>query len=95
MKFSLTTRFSLALTGGVTLVLLLFSAIAVLFNTSEMETRLRKKLVQTSKLAETSLPSAVWQLDYSSMEDLLEAIFADYSKRGIKNAREIYNALNQ
>jgi TRAP-type transport system periplasmic protein len=25
----------------------------------------------------------------------LESIFADYNKRGIKNAREIYNALNQ
>jgi len=25
----------------------------------------------------------------------LESIFADYAKRGIKNAREIYNALNQ
>ena len=77
VKYSLTSRFSLALTGIVTLVLVLFSAIAVFYNTSKIETRLRQKLEHTSKLAETSLPSSVWQLDYSSMEDLLDAIFAD------------------
>ncbi len=86
VKYSLSHRFSLALTGIVTLVLLLFSVIAAFYNTSKIETRLIQKLVHTSKLAETSLPSSVWQLDYSSMEDLLDAIFADeaivYAKIG-------------
>jgi len=77
VKYSLTSRFSLALTGVVTLVLVLFSVLVAFYNTSKIETRLRQKLEQTSKLAETSLPSSVWQLDYSSMEDLLDAIFAD------------------
>ncbi len=39
-------------------------------------------------------PSERTKMD-AAVKQGLEAIFADYDKRGIKNAREIYNALNQ
>ncbi|MBA3009216.1 MAG: HAMP domain-containing protein, partial [Proteobacteria bacterium] len=77
IKHGLSRRFSIALTGVVSLVILVFSIIAVVHNNTKIETRLGQKLLRTSKLAETSLPSAVWQVDYESMADLLDAIFTD------------------
>jgi methyl-accepting chemotaxis protein len=77
VKHSLSRRFSYALTGVVTIILFAFSAIVVVYNISETEQRLQQQFTRTAELAETSLASAVWQLNPSSINDILEAIFID------------------
>ena len=77
VKRSLSRRFSYALTGVVTFILFAFSAMVILYDVSETEQRLQQQLSRTAELAETSLASAVWQLNPSSINDVLEAIFID------------------
>jgi hypothetical protein len=54
-----------------------------------------KKSPKMKKLSWVQVSSAERAKMDAAVKKGLEAIFADYSKRGIKNAREIYNALNQ
>lgn len=76
-KYSLGHRFSYILTGVVTCIVLVFSTIVILKNFSETEARLKHQLDRTARLAETSLATAVWQLNSSSIDDVLQAIFVD------------------
>jgi two-component system cell cycle sensor histidine kinase/response regulator CckA len=71
---NLSRRFSSALSLVVISILLVFSIAAVLFNYYKLQKELDKQLTETLRLAETSLPTAVWQMDYSSIEDILGAI---------------------
>lgn len=77
ITYSLSRRFSYILTGVVTVILLGFSAIVLILNVSETAQRLEQQLTRTAELAETSLASAVWQLNPSSINDVLDAIFTD------------------
>jgi len=74
---SLSRLFSIALTMIVGIVILIFSVIAAFYNNAKIEARQLQRLEKTLQLAETSLPSSVWQLDYDSMSDMLNAIFTD------------------
>ena len=74
---SLSRLFSIVLTLIVTIVILFFSIIAAFYNNAKMEMSLQKKLGKTLKSVETSLTSSVWQLDYASMNDILNEIFTD------------------
>ncbi len=73
-KNSLSRRFSITLSIVVITILLLFSTGVVFYNSYNIEKELVDQLNGTLELAETSLPTAVWQMDYSSMNDVLEAI---------------------
>ena len=70
-------RFSYSLTGIVTLIMILFSAVTVFFTVARVNRELDQNTTRILKLAETSLASAVWQVDYSSVNDFLDAIFVD------------------
>ncbi len=71
---SLSRRFSLALSVVVIAILLIFSLAVVIYNYFKIERDLDRQLTDTLHLAETSLPTAVWQMDHGSMDDILEAI---------------------
>jgi len=71
---SLSRRFSITLSSVVIGILFLFSSGVVLFNTNKIQKQLNEQLADALALAETSLPTAVWQMDYNSMNDILEAI---------------------
>ncbi len=73
-KSSLSRRFSITLSMVVTTILIIFSAGVIIYNSYEIEKKLNTQLRETLELAETSLPTAVWQMDYNSMDDILEAI---------------------
>lgn len=75
----LSRRFSNALSLVVITILLVFSFAAVLYNYYKLQTELDRQLEETLMLAETSLPTAVWQMDYSSMNDILGAILINDS----------------
>jgi PAS domain S-box-containing protein len=76
-KSSLSRRFSITLSVVVIVILLIFSLGVVLYNYSKVQRELNRQLADTLELAETSLPTAVWQLDYGSMDDILEAILVN------------------
>lgn len=70
----LSRRFSYTLTWVVMVILVLFSACVFLYSYLKIDNELKRQLDQTIKFAETSLPTAIWQLNYSSMNDVLNAI---------------------
>lgn len=74
---SLARRFGLTLVAVVTVILILFSAVVGWYNHGRKEAELHNQLGQALKLAETSLPEAVWQVDDRSINDILRAILAN------------------
>lgn len=73
----LSRRFSYSLTGIVTLIMILFSALVIFHTIARVNKDLQQEATEIVKLAENSLASAVWQIDYASVNDFLEAIFVN------------------
>ena len=76
---SLSRRFSTTFSLVVITILFVFSLIVVLYNYFKLHAELDRQLTETVELAETSLPTAVWQMDFNSMNDILEAILINDS----------------
>jgi len=76
---SIGRRFSYALIGVVTLVLIAFAVIGVFFNITIMERELETRLDNAMKLAQKSLPTPLWNLDSNVVNDFVEALFLDES----------------
>ncbi len=73
-KYSLSRRFSYTLTCVVMAILLLFMGGVVLYSYSKIDSDLKGQLDQTVQFAKTSLPTAIWQLNYRTINDVLSAI---------------------
>lgn len=76
---SISRRFSYTLISIVTLLLVVFTTIVILFNISRIERGMEKRLNNAINFAENSLPTPLWNLDYSFVEDFVEALFLDES----------------
>nr|QGF22317.1 sensory transduction histidine kinase [uncultured bacterium] len=76
---SLSRRFSYALIGVVTLMLVGFAAFAVFFNISRTEGELKEKFENSLKLAEISLPLPLWNIDHDVVKDFVKSLFLDKS----------------
>lgn len=76
---SISRRFSYTLISIVTLLLVVFTTIVILFNISRIEKGMEKRLSNAINFAENSLPTPLWNLDYSFVEDFVEALFLDES----------------
>ena len=76
---SISRRFSYTLISIVTLLLAGFTAIVILFNINRIEKGMEKRLNNAINFAENSLPTPLWNLDYSFVEDFVEALFLDES----------------
>lgn len=74
---SLSRRFGSVLSMVIIGILVFFSLAIAVYNSLRMEGQLEQQLHDTLKLAETSLPTAVWQMDHGSMNDILEAILVN------------------
>jgi len=76
---SISRRFSYTLIGVITILLITFAAVVILFDISrigrEMETRLNKAI----EFAQNSLATPLWNLDYVVVNDFVEALFLDES----------------
>ena len=79
VKRSLSRRLSYTLIGVIACIVLMFATLATLYGLRQAEFHLRQQLFRTLQLAETSLASAIWQLNQSSIHDVLQAIFIDES----------------
>jgi len=71
--------FSYAFIGIVTLILIAFSAVGIVFNIILIEGELASRLDNVMKLARTSLPAPLKNLDNDIVNGFVEAIFIDES----------------
>jgi signal transduction histidine kinase len=76
---SISRRFSYALVGVVTLMLVGFAAFAVFFNVSKMEGELEERLNNSLELAQISLPKPLWNVDKDIVRDFVKSLFLDKS----------------
>ncbi|MGD9043607.1 MAG: GAF domain-containing sensor histidine kinase [Desulfobacterales bacterium] len=76
---SLSRRFSYAFIGIVTLILIAFAAVGIVFNIILIEGELEKRIDNVMKLARTSLPAPLKNLDKDIVNGFVEAIFIDGS----------------
>jgi signal transduction histidine kinase/CheY-like chemotaxis protein len=74
---SLSRRVTLVQTVVITAVVLIFSAATISWNAYRLTRQLDDRIAQTLKLAETTLSTAVWQLDHDAARDILDAVFMD------------------
>lgn len=56
-----------------------FSIAIIFFNTYRLYDQLEDRIASISRLAETSLASAVWQVDHASARDFIDAVLHDES----------------
>ena len=76
---SISRRFSYALIGIITLLLIAFAAVVILFNISRMERWMEQRLDNAIMFAQNSLPIPLWNMDYMVVNDFVEALFLDES----------------
>ena len=77
--YSISRRFSYAFSGVIMLLFIGFATIAIVFHISRLERSLEQGLSNIESLAQISLPTALWNLDYDVIEDFLEALLAEES----------------
>jgi signal transduction histidine kinase/HAMP domain-containing protein len=76
---SISRRFSYALIGIITLLLIAFAAVVILYNISRMERWMEMRLDNAIMFAQNSLPIPLWNMDYIVVNDFVEALFLDES----------------
>lgn len=76
---SISRRFSYALIGVVTLLLIAFATVGILFDINIIESELKARLDNAMKLAQISLPTPLWNMDNDVVNDFVEALFLDES----------------
>jgi len=76
---SISRRFSYALISVITLLLIAFAAVVILFNINRIESEMETRLDNAIMLSENSLPTPLWNLDYTVVNDFVDALFLDES----------------
>ncbi len=76
-KKSISKQFNRSIIKVVLVLLLLFSVGVVIYGINKMDRRLNDQLHYVSELAQSSLPSAIWNMDDKAMDDTLNALFLD------------------
>ncbi|WP_243544000.1 histidine kinase dimerization/phospho-acceptor domain-containing protein [Pseudodesulfovibrio tunisiensis] len=74
---TLMRRFRFAQTSIIALVVMLFASAIISFNGYRLYSQTEERINGISRLAETSLASAVWQVDHASVRDFINALFQD------------------
>ena len=63
----------------ISVVVLVFSIAIIVFNAYRLNAQVESKVAGIAALAETSLASAVWQVDHASARDFIDAVLQDPS----------------
>jgi signal transduction histidine kinase len=86
---SISHRFSYALIGVITLILILFAAVVIFVDIDKIENELETRLHNAIEFAQNSLATPLWNLDNTVVNDFVEALFLDesivYTKISWKN----------
>ena len=84
---SISRRFSYAFMGILTLILIAFAAVGIVFNIILIEGELDTRLDNVIKLARTSLPAPVKHLENDIVFGVVETMFLDESIVYVKVSR--------
>jgi len=76
---SIGERFSYALIGVVILMLAGFASVAIYLDVTRMEGDLEKRFSNSLRLAQISMPTALWNLDNDVVDDIVKSLFLDDS----------------
>ncbi len=76
---SISRRFSYALISIITLLLIAFTAVVILYNLNRIESEMQKRLDNAMLFAENSLSTPLWNLDYMLVNNFVDALFLDES----------------
>ncbi len=76
---SISHRFSYALIGIITLLLIVFAAVVIFFDINKIENELETRLDNAIEFARNSLAIPLWNLDHVVVADFVEALFLDES----------------
>ena len=76
---SISRRFSYALIGVVTVVLIAFATAAILLDITMSESELEMRLDDAIHLAQMSLATPLWNLDKETVDDFVRALLLDKS----------------
>ncbi len=86
---SISRRFSYALIGVITILLIVFAATVIFFDINRIESEMEQRLYNAIEFAQNSLPTPLWNLDYVVVNDFVDALFLDesivYAKISWKN----------
>ena len=86
---SISQRFSYALIGVITLILIVFAAVVIFFDINKIENELETRIDNAIEFAQNSLATPLWNLDHAVVYDFVEALFLDesivYTKISWKN----------
>ena len=86
---SISHRFSYALIGVITLILIVFAAVVIFVDINKIENELEMRLDNAIEFAQNSLATPLWNLDHAVVNDFVEALFLDesivYTKISWKN----------
>lgn len=74
---SVSRRFSAAFIGVVSIVLFVFAGIAIYLDSSVINAEMENRLEKALKLSYISLPTPLWNLDHTIVDDFIEALFLD------------------
>jgi hypothetical protein len=74
---SISRRFSYALISIITLLLIAFTAVVILYNLNRIESEMQKRLDNAMLFAENSLSTPLWNLDYMLVNNFVDALFLD------------------
>ena len=74
---SLSRRFSIAFISVVTLLLVFFAIVVIYIDSLKINDALERRLDSALQLSYISLPIPLWNLDYTIVDDFIEALFLD------------------
>lgn len=74
---SISRRFSFAFISVVTLLLVFFAIVVTYIDSLKINNALEKRLDNALQLAYISLPTPLWNLDNTIVDDFIEALFHD------------------
>ena len=76
---SISRRFSYTLIGILTVLLIAFAAVVIFFDINRIEREMEKRLDNAIMFAQNSLSIPLWNMDYTVVNDFVEALFLDES----------------
>jgi signal transduction histidine kinase len=76
---SISRRFSYALIGIITLLLIAFAAAVIFFDINRIQSEMENRLENAIMFSQNSLPIPLWNMDYTVVNDFVEALFLDES----------------
>ena len=76
---SISHRFSYALISIIAILLIAFTAVVIFYDINRVESVMQKRLDNAILFAENSLALPLWNLDYTVVNDFVEALLLDES----------------